>query len=228
MRKLFTIFTLFTALVTATAHADTITKGTTGVLFNMFIQDRATTSNVAGKTGLAYNSSGLRCRYMRDGGSDTAITLVSGGSAGTWTDSTFVQVSSTNRPGTYQLSIPNAAFAVGAAKWVDLQCGGVANMDEIIKRWDLVDYPTQSDGQVAGVTSGTQIQLASGQNTGRANQQLCFQSGSSSGQCVCISSQDGTNTILSSSKTVSANDWYGFGPVCSTSGGSTTTGATVK
>lgn len=71
-------------------------------------------------TALAYNTSGLTAAYWRQGGSPTAITLVTlANAAATWASGGFVEVSSSTNAGVYRLDVPDAAFAAGA-DWVEI------------------------------------------------------------------------------------------------------------
>ena len=144
------LFAALALLLAAPAYAEklTITKGTTSFNANFFIQDRSVTTAVKGRTGLTGATADLRCWFKREGGALTTCGLTSGGAVNTYTAGTLVEVSSTNAPGEYQLSIPDAAFAAGTSKWVTVHFGSTVDttLDEIVLEFALVDYPTQADG----------------------------------------------------------------------------------
>ena len=104
----------------------TFKAGTTSKDVNILIQD-SSVSTGAGKTGIAYNTSGLTAYYHRQGSNAaTAITLATK-TLGTWATGGFVEVSSANMPGLYEFGIPDAALASGAT-WVVIMLFGVTNM----------------------------------------------------------------------------------------------------
>jgi len=131
-------------------HQLTVAKGTTSKKIRIFIGDSSVTTG-AGKTGLVYNTASLAAYYMRDGdASPTAITLATA-SVGTWTTGGFVEVSSGNMPGVYELGIPNAVLASGANN-AEIMLKGAANMSPVIIAIDLVSYDP-NDSVRAGLTS---------------------------------------------------------------------------
>lgn len=91
-----------------------ITKGATSVTMHLFIQDAGVVTG-EGLTGLAYNTAGLSWFYHRQGaGSPTSVTLATA-SVGTYSSGGFVEISTANMPGFYEIGIPNAALATGAS-----------------------------------------------------------------------------------------------------------------
>ena len=104
-----------------------LTRAVTSQRIPLQIRDLTSTTG-GGLTGLAFNSSGLKCSYARDGdASETVVTLVSA-TFGTYTSSGFVQLDATNAPGDYELDLPDAAFAQG--NWVKVKLWGANNMTE--------------------------------------------------------------------------------------------------
>lgn len=100
-----------------------IQRGSTNRILRVFIQNAA---SMSGLTGLAYNSSGLICRYAREGDpSSTSVPLVSAG-IGLWVSGGFAQIDSVNMPGWYELGVPNAALSSGDSVAINLS--GAANM----------------------------------------------------------------------------------------------------
>lgn len=67
------------------------------------------------QTGLAYNSTGAYCGYVRQGGTGVAVPLVAlSGPTAAWVAGGFVELDPVNNKGAYRLDLPNAALAVGA------------------------------------------------------------------------------------------------------------------
>lgn len=128
-----------------------VKKGTTSRRMRVWIAD-ASKSDGRGLTGLAWNSSGLAWYYLRDGDSnETQVTLASA-SLGTWTSGGFVEVDATNMPGWYEIGIPNAVLASGAAE-AEMLLHGAANMVPTPVKILLVD---ELPGQLAtgAITAG--------------------------------------------------------------------------
>ncbi len=127
-----------------------IKAGTTSRILRVFVQDNSVTTG-AGLTGLAYNTSNLKCYYSRVGASSaTAVTLVTA-TAGTYSSGGFVALDGTNMPGVYELHIPNAAIASSATA-VHVMLWGAAGMAPVLIEIELdaVDY--QDSGRM-GLTS---------------------------------------------------------------------------
>lgn len=119
----------------------TFKAGTTSKDVNILIQDSSVATG-AGKTGIAYNTSGLTAYYHRQGANAaTAITLATK-TLGTWATGGFVEVSSANMPGLYELGIPDAALASGAT-WVVIMLFGVTNMAPVTLEIELTSVDNQ-------------------------------------------------------------------------------------
>lgn len=68
-----------------------------------------------GKTGMAYDDSGLKASYVRQGAAaDVAITLANM-TLGAFTSGGFKEIDGTNLPGWYQFCIPDAALVQGVS-----------------------------------------------------------------------------------------------------------------
>jgi hypothetical protein len=107
-----------------------ITPGATDQTLYLFIPDSASSVG-AGKTGLAYNSSGLVCYYVRTLGSAAALTLATQTATGAHSDGGFVEVSSANMPGIYRLDLSDAIIAAGVDQaWIELK--GAAGMVPVL------------------------------------------------------------------------------------------------
>lgn len=91
---------------------NTIIPGTQSFSLDVFIQD----PSGAPRTGLAFNTAGLKAYYRRGGnGAATAITLATLANAvAAYSSGGFVEIDSSNMPGWYRLDVPNAAIDVGA------------------------------------------------------------------------------------------------------------------
>jgi hypothetical protein len=85
-----------------------VTAGATDQTIDIFLQD-SSSSTGGGLTGLTHASSGLTC-YFRKGatGTVTQLTLASQTVGGAHTDGGFVELDSTNAPGTYRLDLSDA------------------------------------------------------------------------------------------------------------------------
>jgi len=114
-----------------------IDKGTTAQTLYLFVQD--TSSAVGGGlTGLAYNSSGLTCYYVRSLGSSTVVSLATQTVTGSWASSGFVEVDATNQAGIYRLDPPDAALASGA-DFVTFYLKGATDMMPVVLSIELLD-----------------------------------------------------------------------------------------
>lgn len=155
----------------------TFKAGTTSKDVNILIQD-SSVSTGAGKTGIAYNTSGLTAYYHRQGSNAaTAITLATK-TLGTWATGGFVEVSSANMPGLYELGIPDAALASGAT-WVVIMLFGVTNMAPVTLEIELTSVDNQ-DSVRMGLTALPNANAASSNGlltSGTGSNQLSTSSG---------------------------------------------------
>lgn len=102
--------------------------GTTNQVIFVEILSSSSTAG-GGLTGLAYNTAGLTCYYMRNTASaDVQVTLATM-TLGTWATGGFVQIDATNMPGLYAFSVPNAALASGADNVVFIFRGASGMVD---------------------------------------------------------------------------------------------------
>ncbi len=125
--------------------------GTTSQILEVFVQDSSATTG-AGKTGIAYNASGLSCYYKRNSASaSVAVTLASISSLGTFVSGGWKEVDSTNMPGVYEFHPPNAALASGADSVV-FCIFGAANMAPVLIEVELTASNNQ-DGVHFGLTA---------------------------------------------------------------------------
>lgn len=82
-----------------------------------------------GKTGLAFNTSGLQLAYTRDHAAPVAIALVTQTVLGAWASGGFVELDATLSPGDYRLDLPNAALIAGAEA-VRVKWSGAGTFDD--------------------------------------------------------------------------------------------------
>lgn len=150
----------------------TVKAGSTSRREYIFIQDSASTTG-AGKTSLAYDTSGLKAYYVRPGATSTAITIVTQTVTGSYSSGGFVEVDSTNMPGVYRFDVPDAAFAASSDK-VIVMLSGATGMAPVVLEYDLVAYdPTDTvrlgltalPNVAAGASGGLPTGNASGQVT---------------------------------------------------------------
>lgn len=114
--------------------------GTTSKRLVVFILDSSSTTG-AGLAGLTNASSGLAWYYWREDTGNAGGTSVSPASAtrGTFTSGGFKEIDGTNLPGFYELGVPNAVIASGAA-WAVMMLYGVTNMAPCAIELQLVAY----------------------------------------------------------------------------------------
>jgi hypothetical protein len=94
-----------------------------------------------GKTGLVYNTAGLKCYYTRGpAGTPTAISLATQTSGGAYSSGGFVEKDATNSPGLYRLDVPNAVLATGVDTAVITFTGG-GILDETVAIDLVADDP---------------------------------------------------------------------------------------
>ena len=94
-----------------------IPRFSTSVIVPIWLQD-ADAAAIAGKTGLAHNTSGLAAAYKRCGvdTADQAITLADITTLGTFVSGGFKLVDDTNLPGSYEFHPPNLLFNTIASR----------------------------------------------------------------------------------------------------------------
>jgi hypothetical protein len=132
----------------------TIPAGTTSKMISFPIFDSSSTTGAL-KTSLTYSS--MTGYYQRESAaSATSITMATM-TAGTWATGGFVVNDGTNMTGIYQLGVPNAAIATGAA-WVmiTLTATGIVPVVILIQLTSVTDYPanvTQMGGSALSTAS---------------------------------------------------------------------------
>ncbi|MBN1126926.1 MAG: hypothetical protein JXA82_18130 [Sedimentisphaerales bacterium] len=109
-----------------------LASGSTSKSVCLFISQ----SDGNGLTGLAYNTSGLTCYYVRLGSAAVSVTLATQTVTGAYGSGGFVEIDSTNMPGVYRFDIPNAALVSGA-ETVIIMLRGAANMVPVVMEIQL-------------------------------------------------------------------------------------------
>ena len=135
-----------------------ILAGSTSVTIYVKLLDSSSTVG-AGKTGLAYNTSGIKIYYARYRGSATAITPVTQTVTGAYSSGGFVEVS-TNMPGIYRLDIPDAALASGVPSVV-ISISGMTGVVEQEVEIELTATDNQ-DANAGGMAYITDSRTQSG------------------------------------------------------------------
>lgn len=144
-------------------------KGSTDQTILVFIQDSASTTG-GGKTGIAYNASGLACYYVRPGSAAAQLTLATQTVTGAHSDGGFVEIDATNMPGVYRLDLSDAILATGVDSVV-LMLKGASGMAPLPIEIQLTDFDlgtatqkvdvdtikTQTVTCAAGVTVGAYV-----------------------------------------------------------------------
>lgn len=125
-------------------------RGQTSVVLRVKIYDSSVTTG-AGKTGLAYNTSGLKIATIADNEAATTVYTVAASNVedittlGTFATPTaskcrFKEVDATNHPGVYEIHIANARFAVTSAKSLMVSVSGATDAAECDVLIPLVDF----------------------------------------------------------------------------------------
>lgn len=137
-------------------------RGQTGIILRLKVLDSSVATG-AGKTGLAFNTSGLIISTIADneaspttytvaGSTIETITTLGTFAAPTATKARLKEVDATNHKGVYELQIADARYAVSSAKSLLVSLSGAANAaetDVVIPLRDLDPY----DAVRAGLTA---------------------------------------------------------------------------
>lgn len=127
-----------------------IKRGSNDVSVYLFIQD-ATNQSGDGLRGLAFNTAGLNCFYVRPSGDSTQLSLASQTTTGAHTDGGFAQISTGDMPGVYRLDLSDAIVAAGATNAV-VMMKGAHKMAPVLMEIQLVGYDPQ-DATRLGLTA---------------------------------------------------------------------------
>jgi len=124
--------------------------GLTSQIWDIFVQDSSSTTG-AGLGSLAYNTSGLTCKYKRTGDSSWTTVSLASATAGTFTSGGFAAAGSAPT-GHYEFHPPNAALATGA-RAVVFSLYGAANMLPVNIEVELDATATDSSGNDLATSS---------------------------------------------------------------------------
>lgn len=169
-----------------------IKAGATSQTVDVFILDSTSTTG-AGKTGLAYNTAGLKAYYRKGAtGTATAITLATQTVGGAYSSGGFVEIDATNMPGLYRLDVPNAA--IDTAGSVSLMLSGATGMAPLPLELQVVAVDLE-DGVRLGLTALPNA--AAGANTGLpvVGTQVPNATAGASGGLLISGSNSGTTTL---------------------------------
>lgn len=147
-------------------------------------------SNGAPVTGLAFNSAGAKCYYVRPRGTPAAITLASLANAqATHADGGFVEVDAANLPGLYRLDLPDAVIASGEF-YVVVQIAFTASRPTAVLV-ALDPHPSIVSGKVvadAGNTASTfKTDLTESSTDAFKDAFLLWRTGALAGECKKVS-----------------------------------------
>jgi hypothetical protein len=109
--------------------------GSTGRSEYIYIIDSLSSTGL-GKTGIAYNTSGLNGHYIRNAGSATTITFASQTATGSWISGGWAEVDQIRMPGIYRVDLPDAIFASGSDKSI-VFIKGVSNTIPVTLEYQL-------------------------------------------------------------------------------------------
>ena len=143
-----------------------IKAGTTSRSIPIRVQDSTSTTGAL-LSGLTASSSGLTCKYRRQGQAvEQTVSLIAVGvTLDTYTPGGFIP--DTILAGHYELQIPNAALQTGAT-YVVITLHGAANMVPvaILIELDAVDYQVDAFGALKPTSSGRTLDVTANGNAG--------------------------------------------------------------
>ena len=143
-----------------------IKAGTTSRSIPIRVQDSTSTTGAL-LSGLTAGSSGLTCKYRRQGQAveQTVSLTATGVTLDTYTPGGFIP--DTILAGHYELQIPNAALQTGAT-YVVIALSGAANMVPvaILIELDAVDYQVDAFGALKPTASGRTLDVTANGNAG--------------------------------------------------------------
>ncbi len=127
-----------------------VKQGVTSKLVRFFVSD-STATDGRGKTGIAYNASGLSAYYIGEGDSTpTQITLASG-AVGVWSSGGWSEVSASYLPGVYEVGLPDAAIDA-TSNSVVVMLKGATDMAPVLIEVQLVAID-ESNATTLGLTN---------------------------------------------------------------------------
>ena len=143
-----------------------IKAGTTGRSIPIKVQDSSSPTGAL-LSGLTASTSGLTCKYRRQGqATEQSVPLTASGvTLDTFTSGGFI--ADPILAGHYELQIPNAALQTGAT-YVVITLSGAANMVPlgILIELDAVDYQVDAFGALKPTASGRTLDVTANGNAG--------------------------------------------------------------
>ncbi len=126
-------------------------KGAQSVSVYVFIQDSSKTTG-EGLTGLAYNTTGLKCYYVRPKASAAQLSLKTQTVTGAHDAGGFKEVDATNMPGIYRLDLHNNILADGVDSAL-VMLHGADDMAPCPLEIQLTDFDLNSNAVVTNVAT---------------------------------------------------------------------------
>jgi hypothetical protein len=126
--------------------------GSTGHSEYIYLIDSLSSTGL-GKTGVAFNTSGLNAHYVRNAGSATTISLASQTVTGSWISGGWAEVDQIRMPGIYRVDLPDAVFASGSDKAI-VFIKGVSNTIPVTLEYQLtaIDPTIFTESSIANST----------------------------------------------------------------------------
>jgi len=137
--------------------------GSTGHSEYIYLIDSLSSTGL-GKTGVAFNTSGLNAHYVRNAGSATTISLASQTATGSWISGGWAEVDQIRMPGIYRVDLPDAVFASGSDKAI-VFIKGVSNTIPVTLEYQLtaLNPNTFTESSIASSTwTNTQRTITGG------------------------------------------------------------------
>jgi hypothetical protein len=167
---------------------DKILAGTTSYSVPIYVVNSSTG---AGLGSLVYNTGSLAGGYRRQGASSWTSISLSSGTLGTWSSGGWI-ADNPNVAGSYEVGIPNAALASGAA-WVEVMYWGAANMAPVLIyiELDAVNYQSAT----SFVSSVPAVTGAVGSVTGNVGGNVVGSTASVTGAVGSVTGNVGGNVV---------------------------------
>ena len=126
--------------------------GSTGHSEYIYLIDSLSSTGL-GKTGVAFNTSGLNAHFVRNAGSATTILLASQTATGSWISGGWAEVDQIRMPGIYRVDLPDAVFASGSDKAI-VFIKGVSNTLPVTLEYQLtaIDPSIFAESSIANST----------------------------------------------------------------------------
>ena len=126
-------------------------KGAQNVSVYVFIQDSSKTTG-EGLTGLVYNTTGLKCYYVRPRSNPVQLSLVTQTVTGAFSAGGFKEIDSTNLPGVYRLDLHNNILASGVDSAL-VMLHGADGMAPCPLEIQLTDFDLNNNAVVTNVAT---------------------------------------------------------------------------